>query len=114
METPEPPRVDKQEALSNAPGIMWLPGLMAIAVLHLGVLAIAVQIARESGITWLLVSGALGTLVAFWVIMLLLDRWVGDGVALHFLGCAYMLFGLLFMLVALASGVWWLFRSLTS
>jgi hypothetical protein len=107
MDEPLPAPVAESSAGFSCPGPFYLPGLLAVPSIHIGVLAGLVGWVREYGPSWVPVGVALGGLAAFWVAFLLVAWWLGGRAAVNVLGLAW---PVLFWVGLVAAAVWWLAR----
>ncbi len=89
----------------SCPGIFWLPGVVAFGSLHVGVLLGFLLLAREKGLSWSLVALACGLLAVFWIVFVLVGRWIGTNGAFNLLG---LLGALVTPVVGFALLAWWL------
>lgn len=107
MEEPSSAPVEELPHGFSCPGPLYLPGLLVILAVHVGVLLVATRRAREVGVSWPLVGAAAVTLAVFWLVFLVAARWVGSRVVINLLGLAAFV---VFWGGLVAVGVWWLIQ----
>jgi hypothetical protein len=103
--TPHPEPVEGGFA---CPGPMYLPGLLMIPAVHVGILAGMRIAVRKVDSTWEVVAAAFGLVVVFWLTFWFVSRLFGGWVAINLLGIASLLTGVVLILGVCSYAVMWL------